>query len=125
MLNVALGSQSAFLYKPGRVGEHVSVCYKYRQKIFGMSCTTITAFELLLKRLDNRRGMRGKWGQVGASGGGGFGYCCRRLLEVDFETNKTQPDWSFQSFELRGNVTAKPEDVLAPCWRKVPLTGNG
>lgn len=64
-------------------------------------------------------------GQVGASGGGGFGYCCRRLLEVDFETNKTQPDWSFQSFELRGNVTAKPEDVLAPCWRKVPLTGNG
>lgn len=34
---------------------------------------------------------------------------------------KTQPDWAFQSFDLRGNVTAKPEDVLAPCWRNVSL----
>lgn len=51
-----------FFYKPGRFGEHVSVCYKYRKKKnFGMYYTTITAFELFLQYLDNRREMRGKY----------------------------------------------------------------
>lgn len=43
-----------------------------------MYCTTIIAFLLRLKQLDKR------WGANTSQTRGCFGYCCGRLLEVDF-----------------------------------------
>lgn len=117
----------AFLCRPGRFGEHVAVLHA-QKKIFGIDCTTIAAFEVLLKRLANQPLMKGSYHRDGVGALGGFGYCCGRLLEVDFvlgnRHSKHPTNWSFQSFDLRGNVTAKSEDMLVPCWRIAPPTGN-